>query len=363
MSPTIYFIGAGAIARNHADSVGLLPNADEIEIAAADPTPEARERFAEAVGDVRLYEDSESMLAEPVDPNDFVVVAAPPFTHHDEAIAALESGRHVLCEKPLAPTLDEATSMLATADEADRILGSCNCRHYRTPGTERVKQLIDEGAIGDPYHVTWITRSQRGRPGIEYQPESKWFLDSSKGGGGIIMDWGPYEFATLDDLIDPAAVDITHAWTAQPGTGVDPEDVPFDVETHGGATLVYHADEHDVEVTYERASGTHGGKRDVTEIEGTEGAIRWDWIEAGASTVTLATDECGDLVEESIDVSPDEDVGAHDRPLVYFDRVVRGGDAPIRTGEEAITSVAMINAIYECAESGEPQELDLSELA
>lgn len=78
------------------------------------------------------------MLSEPVDPDDFVVVAAPPFTHHEETIAALESGRHVLCEKPLAPTLDEAKAMLATAREHDRLLGSCSCRHYRTPGTERV---------------------------------------------------------------------------------------------------------------------------------------------------------------------------------------------------------------------------------
>lgn len=363
MSPTIYFIGAGAIARNHAESVGLLPNADEIEVAAADPTPEARERFAEAVDDVRLYEGSESMLAEPVDPNDFVVVAAPPFTHHDETIAALESGRHVLCEKPLAPTLEEAEEMLATATENDRILGSCNCRHYRTPGTERVKELIADGAIGDPYHVTWVTRSQRGRPGIEYQPESKWFLDSSKGGGGIIMDWGPYEFATLDDLIDPAVVDVRHAWTAQPETDADPEGVPFDVETHGGATLLYRTEERDVQVTYERASGTHGDERDVTEIEGTEGAIRWNWTEAGTSTVTLATDEDGELVEESIAATPDDDLGAHDRPLVYFDRVVRGGEAPIRTGVEAITSVAMITAIYECAKSGASQQVDLSKIA
>ena len=214
------------------------------------------------------------MLSEPVDPDDFVVVAAPPFTHHEETIAALESGRHVLCEKPLAPTLDETKAMLATAREHDRLLGSCNCRHYRTPGTERVQELIADGEICEPYHVTWITRRQRGRPGIEYQPESKWFLDRSKAGGGIVMDWGPYEFATLEDLLDPASVDVKHAWTAQPETDVDPGDVPFDVETHGGATLVYRNDERDVQVTYERASGTHGSERNVTEIEGTKGAIR-----------------------------------------------------------------------------------------
>jgi len=362
MSTTIYFIGAGAIARSHAEAVELLPNADEIELAAADPTPAARERFAEAVDDVRLYEDSESMLSEPVDPDDFVVVAAPPFTHHDETIAALESGRHVLCEKPLAPTLDEAKAMLATARENDRLLGSCNCRHYRTPGTERVKELIAQGAIGEPYHVTWITRGQRGRPGIEYQPESNWFLDRSKAGGGIVMDWGPYEFATLEDLLDPASVDVKHAWTAQPETDVDPGDVPFDVETHGGATLVYRNDERDVQVSYERASGTHGGERNVTEIEGTNGAIRWDWTEVGTSTVTLATDDGGELTEESIEVSPSDDLGPHQRPLVYFDRVVRGGDAPIRTGREAITAIATIDAIYDCAASGEPRRVDLSDV-
>ena len=172
----------------------------------------------------------------------------------------------------------------------------------------------------------------------------------------------PYEFATLEDLLDRASVDVKHAWTAQPETDVDPGDVPFDVETHGGATLVYRTDERDVQVTYERASGTHGEERRVTEIEGTKGSIRWDWTEVGTSTVTLATDDGGDLIEESIEVSPSDDLGPHQRPLVYFDRVVRGGDAPIRTGAEAISSLATISAIYDCVESGEPRRVDLSDV-
>ena len=165
----------------------------------------------------------------------------------------------------------------------------------------------------------------------------------------------------ISTLVD--SVDVKHAWTAQTETGADPEDVPFDVTTHVGAALVYRNEECDVQVTYERASGTHGEERRVTEIEGTIGAIRWDWTEVGTSTVTLATDGGGDLIEESIEVSPSDDLGPHQRPLVYFDRVVRGGDAPIRTGGEANSSLATISAIYDCVESGEPRRVTLSDVA
>ncbi|WP_436927560.1 Gfo/Idh/MocA family protein [Halosimplex amylolyticum] len=362
MARTVYFVGAGAIARSHVDSVRHLPDSDELEIAAADPSPEARAGFDDHVADARLYENSEEMLSESTDPDDIVVIAAPPFVHRDEAIRGLESGRHVLCEKPLAMDVSEAEEMLAAARANDCVLGSCSCRHYRTPGTEKVKSLVRDGEIGEPYHVTWVTRGQRGRPGIEYQPESKWFLDSSRSGGGIVMDWGPYEFATLDDLFDPEVVDVRHAWTAQPDTDVDPEDVPFDVETHGGATLVYQSDNDSVTVTYERASGTHGGARNVTEIEGTEGALRWSWTEVGESTVTLARDENGEVVEEQFTVNPVDELGPHERPLVYFDRVVRDGDAPIRTGPDALGSFAVICSIYDAAEFGEAQHVDLSNI-
>lgn len=357
MTRTIYFVGAGAIAHRHAEALEHLPRGDRPEIAAADPNGETLESFSEVVPDARLYDSSEAMLEEPVHPDDFVIVCAPPFVHHSETLAALESGRHVLCEKPLAVTQPEAVDMVETAKANDRLLGACTCRHYGTPGTRHVTELIADGAIGDPYHVTWVHRSQRGRPGIEYQPASKWFLDRSKSGGGIVMDWGPYDFAALYDLLSPDVVAVRDAWTAQPETGVDPTDLTFDIETHGGASLVYRTGNDEVNVTYERASGTHGKERWVAEIEGTRGSIRWDWTDVDEAEVTLSSDDDGTVTEESTTVSGTEPFGPHQRPLVFFDRRIRGEDAPILTNEDALFTFSTIQAIYDCAASGEPQEV------
>ena len=362
MTRTIYLIGAGAISRQHANALSHLPDRDEIELSVADPSPDARDGFAEEYPDAELYETAEEMLDEPAHDRDIVVVAAPPFTHRDETVPALVTGRHVLCEKPLALSRAEAEEMFTTAQEHDRLLGACTCRHSLTSGGQRVRELVAAGEIGEVYHVSWIHRSQRSRPGIEYQPASKWFLDRSLAGGGILADWGPYDFAALYDLLGPNEVDVRTAWTARPETDADPEDLTFDVETHASATLAYRSDDDypsvgAVPVTYERASGTHGSARSVAEIEGTEGAIRWKWTDVGDTTVTLVRDDDGEGIEEAIEVEGRDDVDAHQRPLTYFDRRVRGEDAPILAGAEAVFTFSTIRAIYDCAASGQSQRV------
>ena len=75
-------------------------------------------------------------------------VATPGNTHHEIAIAALEAGKHVLCEKPLANTLQEAREML----DAARAAGTVNmvCFTYRrAPAVQLAKKLIDEGQLGE----------------------------------------------------------------------------------------------------------------------------------------------------------------------------------------------------------------------
>lgn len=362
MGRTIYFIGAGEIAHTHVDAIQHFEEEKTPEIAAADPSPEPRETFREKAPDARIYEENTTMLAEEASSDDLVVVAAPPFVHRDEAIRALESGRHVLCEKPIAMNREGALEMLAVANTNDRLLGSCTCRHDGTPGTKRVKELIADGAIGDPYHITWIHRGQRARPGIEYQPDSKWFLDGSMSGGGALMDWGPYDFATLDSLLDPDLVDVNQAWAAKPTTAVDPEDIPFDVETHCGAALVYQTEMGDVSVTYDRSSCTHGDDRQIAEIEGTEGAIRWTWTDVGKTTVTLVQDEDGKIANQQITVSATEAFGPLQRPLVFFNRRIQGETAPIRTNKDAVIPFLTICTIYEYVNTGEPQRMNRAKI-
>ncbi len=117
----IYLIGAGAIARHHAAAAAKLP-VEQVTLAAADANASALAEFVRDVPYVRPFRSVTAMLAEPPEPDDVVIIATPPTSHAALACAALESGRHVLCEKPLAMDLAQAQTMLALAGQAQRRL-------------------------------------------------------------------------------------------------------------------------------------------------------------------------------------------------------------------------------------------------
>ena len=121
----------------------LVAEAPGVElVAVVDPDPEAR-RYAEATPGYGVLEEALGAVE-----CDAVLVASPPGTHHGVAKAALEAGRHVLCEKPLATTLQDAFDLVETADRAERILMVSQNYRYNAP-FRTVQRLVMEGELGD----------------------------------------------------------------------------------------------------------------------------------------------------------------------------------------------------------------------
>ena len=119
-----------------------MAEAPGVELAAVvDPDPEARRHVEATPGYGVLEEALESVEC------DAVLVASPPGTHHVVVKAALEAGKHVLCEKPLATTLQDAFDLVKTADRADRVLIVSQNYRYNPP-FRAVKRLVMEGALG-----------------------------------------------------------------------------------------------------------------------------------------------------------------------------------------------------------------------
>lgn len=355
----VFLIGAGAIARYHAAALARLPVA-HAELSVADSSTDALAGFVHDVPHARPFTSAAAMLAEPPEPDDIVVVATPPSSHAELACMALATGRHVLCEKPLALNLEQAETMLRVARRHGRLLGCCSTRFLGKPTTEAVKRMLRDGALGRLYHMTFVNRWQRSRPGIEYQPGSAWFLDRSQSGGGVVMDWGPYDFAVLNDLLAPVRVEVRAAWMARPVTAVPlPPGTVFDVEEHAGASLRYHLPEGAaLDVTYERSGCTHGGARVEVEIEGLDGAASWDWLMwKREGVVTCGHDRGGELVIETTEYREDGPIGYMDRPLHSFYRRVRGELSPAIVDERAVFNFACVRAIYDCAASGRPQSV------
>jgi predicted dehydrogenase len=130
----------------------LARNFDELAELAwlCDLSEKNRDRAAARFPDARMTGDFDELLAD--ESVEAVIVATPVVTHFELAKRALEAGKHVLVEKPPALTAAEAEELVATAEEAGRVLMPGHLLLYH-PGVERLKQLIDSGELGDVLYV------------------------------------------------------------------------------------------------------------------------------------------------------------------------------------------------------------------
>jgi predicted dehydrogenase len=122
---------------------------------------------------------------------DLVDVCTPGDTHAEIAVAALEAGKHVLCEKPLANTVAEAQAMAAAAERAAAkgVLAMVGFTYRRVPAIALAKQLVDEGRIGEIRHV----RAQYLQDWIaDPLAPMSWRLDKEKAGSGALGDIGAH---------------------------------------------------------------------------------------------------------------------------------------------------------------------------
>lgn len=173
-------IGAGLIGRLRARAVGQVPG---LRLAAvADTRMELVRHVVGSRKDVAIFSDGAALA---VDPNvDAVIVATPPNSHRPLGLACLDAGKHVLCEKPLAPTPADCEELVLAADRAGvRLSTGFNLRYTRA--ARRARQLFDEGAIGALDYV----RAYHGHPGgSEFTHD--WVFDREVTGGGALMDNG-----------------------------------------------------------------------------------------------------------------------------------------------------------------------------
>ena len=176
------FIGAGGIAQGqHMPSYAKL--SDRVELVAVADVNEASARAAaERFHIPHVYTDYRAMVQR--DDIHVVVVATPNFLHKDATIAALEAGKHVHCEKPLARNAHEAREMVQTARRVGKLLHVS--LQWRFSGVAQFlhKYIVQEGNLGEIYYARAHALRRRGIPGWGV------FIDKEKQGGGPLIDIG-----------------------------------------------------------------------------------------------------------------------------------------------------------------------------
>lgn len=172
-------IGAGAIGAVRCEA---LRRSEHCELTAIHDLDEARSRSL--APEARFYGDSPAMLAS--DEIDAVIISTPPNTHEVLASAALRAGKHVLLEKPMAPTIEACARITSVAAETGRLV-TVGYNHRYFEAAKLVRDAVSDGAIGALTHV----RAYSGHTGLS-EFKAPWMYDAKVMGGGALLDNGTH---------------------------------------------------------------------------------------------------------------------------------------------------------------------------
>src|SRR5262245_41282390 len=170
-------IGSQFITTIHLEALRSVPGAEIVAVTSA--TEAHVKGFAERHGIGRWFTDYRKMYEMP--DLDLVVLGLPNDLHCDATVAAADAGKHVICEKPLCLNLAEADRMIEACRRAKVKLMYAEELCF-TPKYVRLKQLVDEGALGEVHLVKQAEKHDG--------PHAAWFWDVERSGGGVTMDMG-----------------------------------------------------------------------------------------------------------------------------------------------------------------------------
>jgi predicted dehydrogenase len=201
----IGIIGVGQIGKHHLDVYGQkVPDAEVVAV--ADINEAEVRRVSEAYDIPNVYTDFRKLLGR--DDIEAVDVCLHNNLHMPVTVAALEAGKHVYCEKPMAGAYCDAEVMLQAARQLDRKL-SIQINSLFAKETKAAKTLIDEGALGKPYHARSAGFRRRGRPYVDGYGSAT-FVQKSIAAGGAMYDMGVYHIARVLYLLgNPEVVRIS----------------------------------------------------------------------------------------------------------------------------------------------------------
>jgi predicted dehydrogenase len=339
-------IGVGWAGHQHADAYAAHPDVELAGIAGLED--DVRTQLATRLGVERHVARWEELLED--DGLDVVSVAVPTFLHAPITVAALERGLHVLSEKPIARTPQEAEVMVAAARSAGRVLDVA-FNHRQRGDIQTLKRVIDGGRLGRPYYAKawWLRRT--GIPTL-----GSWFTNAEKAGGGPLVDIGvhvlDYSLFLLGQPRITAVSASTYDLLGTAGFGSSPTSdksgttgaKTFDVEDlatvfmrlEDGGTLL-------VEASW-AAHRTAGDEFGIT-IYGTEGGaelIVRDMEPIGA--LRIFTDEAGVAAETTL--SPPAGTGHHAVVAQFVEKVRNGSGTD---GASAAELARVVDACYRSA--------------
>ena len=338
----IGLVGSQFISAIHAEALKRVPGASVVAVAS--PTADHASRFAQHQGIPHWFVDYRQMLE--MDELDMVVLGLPNDLHAAVTIAAAAAGKHIVCEKPLCQNLGEADAMIAACKRAKVKLMYAEELCF-TPKYVRLKQLVDEGALGK-IHVVKQSEKHDG-------PHSPWFWDVNRSGGGVTMDMGCHAFEFFRWMLGKPAIQSVYA---EMGRFVHRDKTAADDVS---VILVRCAD--DILCVAEESWAKKGGMDDRAEVHGALGVAYADLLHGNAIEAYsevgygYAVEKAGSTKGWSFPIY--EEIWNYGFPqeMEHFVDCVRHDKEPLETGEDGRAVLEMIFAAY--ASAGVGRRIDL----
>ena len=337
----IGIVGAQFAGRFHAQIWRTLADAQVVAI--ADLSAEACEAFNADHGPMRIYTDLDSLLMDP--DIEVVDLCVPNFLHARMAVAAMEAGKHVICEKPFATTLADAELVL----KAQQRTGA---RYFYAedwifaPALVRAQQIIEEGGIGRPLFL-------KGKE-CHNGSHSRFAKTIEYCGGGSIIHVGIHPIGYFYHLMG-----MPERVTGCCSGGLDGNFIhtDFEGEDWGIAVLHYPGGQRAV---VEGNYITSGGMDDRIEVYGTEGVIKVD-LTFGSPLSVFSKPGISYAVEKAEftqgwtrpAVNENESLGYKDE-LTHFLSCIRNNSAqvPATTAQAGLAVLRIVDAIYQSNREG-----------
>ncbi len=329
----IGLVGVGAAAQiNHIPALKKLEGVELVAL--CDRDSEKAQRVAQKFGIGKAHARFEDLLAD--DTIDAVDITTPNFLHSPMASAALEAGKHVLCERPLARSADEAAIMLKASKKAERTL-MCAVQHRFRADAQLLRKFVDKGDLGEIFQAKagWL------RQRTEWDSD-EWRRTKRESGGGVVLDLG---FQMLDlslwVLGAPEVVSVT-ASVHRSGKGeVEDSAIAF-LRLESGATLT-------LELTWGLLM-----EKDFAYLNlfGSGGA-------ALLNPFRVHKGMHGTLVNvtPTLETSRNQYRQSMEDQLQHFADCVRGGRKPMGSADEILPVMQLMDAIYRSAEQGKEVKL------
>jgi 1,5-anhydro-D-fructose reductase (1,5-anhydro-D-mannitol-forming) len=324
-------IGWGLIGASNVAREWVIPAINSLEassvVAVLGSDPSRTKAYAAANGIPAAYDDMEEFLRNPA--ITAVYVSTTNDRHADATIAAAHAGKHVLCEKPMALSLEEAGAMIEAAIDSGVVLAVNH--HLRCMETHRtIQRLVRDGALGRVVAVRLFF-------GVTLPDDLKrWRVSNEEAGGGVLFDLTVHDADLLRFLLSEDMSEVV-ALTGATGVAMGrlPDTAMIAARTESGLLVQIG----------ESFSIAHA--ETSLEIHGTEAALIASDVlmQRGGGTVTLRRG--GDAQPVQI-----EHANAYPRVIESFNLAIRGKGAPSVTGEDGFKSLAFALAVRESASTG-----------